>query len=119
MRTWGRVYNEDGTYRWEKVETTPDGLNDYVYATAICQTLKLNLNESPIYGDWGIPAHPSVVAQLPPDYYTTLTQRRYASHFANLQIVRDQINVDGKPQPHYGVRILTHAGVPLFIPLPY
>ena len=113
MRTFGRTWNEDGVSTWHEVSTTQNGMNDYVYATAIVQTLRLNLNESPIYGDWGIPAHPSVVSQIAPDYYTSLTQKRYAPQFANLVITKTNKN-----PPTYRVNAITKSGVPFHREIP-
>lgn len=86
MRVYGRVYAEDGSYTWQVVKTTPAGGNEAVYLTALVQCLKLNLNESPFYASSGIPAQPSIVQQLFPDYYVSLTQQRYAPYFANLTV---------------------------------
>ena len=87
MRIWGRTY-PNGVPTWVLVETQPGGSNSYVYLTWLIQVLKLNLNESPFFGSWGIPAHPSVVQQVAPDFYATLTQQRFAQYFAALTIAK-------------------------------
>lgn len=84
MRVYGRQYAEDGTYTWVVVQTDSTGSNAGVFLTALVQCLKLNLNESPFYANAGIPAQPSIVQQLFPDFYVSLTQQRYAPYFANL-----------------------------------
>jgi hypothetical protein len=113
MRAWGRVYREDGTYYWTEVATDANGINDYVYVTAYIQCLKLNLGESPMFGSAGIPAYPSVMTQVAPDYYTMLTQQRYAPYFLSLVTTRvsDAVDAKGRPVPTYRVSITTHYGV--------
>lgn len=119
MRTWGRPYNQDGTRgAWTEVTTDPTtGLNDGVYVTTICQVLLLNLGESPFWGNYGIPAVPSVVTQVWPDYYVSFTQRQFAQYFASLIISRTQ----GATSPSYNVNITTHQGykVNASVPVPY
>lgn len=105
MRTWGRII-VNGRKQWVEVSTDANGSNDLVYVTALCQTLKLNLNESPFYATYGIPAHQSVQQQVSPDYYVALTQRAYAPYFANLTIRRTS-----SYPPTYAVTVLTHQGV--------
>jgi hypothetical protein len=100
MRVWGRVTNQDGNKSWVEGSTTPNGNNSYVVLTWLIQVLKLNLNESPFYGDWGIPAHPSVVQQIAPDFYVTLTQQRFAPYFAALTVAK----VPGR-QPTYAINV--------------
>lgn len=121
MRTFGRVYSELGVPQWIEVQTDPiSGLNDYVYTTALIQTLKLNLGESPFWGSWGIPAAQSVIQQIVPDYYTMLTQQRYSANFLSLVIARlpDVVNNFGRFTPTYRVNITTHLGVPIELEIP-
>ena len=84
MRLYGRIYAQDGTYTWTVVQTDSTSGNGAVYLTALVQCLNLNLNESPFYANAGIPAQPSIVQQLFPDYYVSLTQQRYSPYFASL-----------------------------------
>lgn len=106
MRTWGRQYAEDGTYQWIQVSTDADGYNDYVYLTTLAQVLLLNLGESPFWGNYGIPAQPSVATQVFPDLYVALTQQQFAQYFASLIITKLS-----DPEPHYSVNVVTQAGV--------
>jgi hypothetical protein len=93
MRVYGRVpvdpLDPDGEKRWLVIETTPQGFNDDVYICAMAQTLKLNLNESPFWGNYGIPAHASVMQQIAPDFYVIFTQNFYSRFFASLIISKD------------------------------
>jgi hypothetical protein len=89
-----------------KVETAPDGSNDLVYIVTLIQVLKLNLNESPFFANYGIPAHQSVIQQVAPDFNVALTQQLFASYFASLSIIKRSL-----PTPTYDVRIVTHQGV--------
>lgn len=111
MRTYGRVVNEDGSKTWQVVETSPNGDNSAVWLTTLLQVLKLNLNESPFYGSYGIPAHPSVVQQVFPDYYSILTQQEFARYFASLIISKENaVDGNGFPYPRYRVNVVTSYG---------
>jgi hypothetical protein len=114
MRTYGRVavdksVNPTG-FQW--VEVLPDINNDpsYIYITTLIQVLLLNLAESPFYANYGIPAQKSVLSQIYPDWYVTLTQQFFSGYFANLSITRvpddDALNY----QPTYSVSIITNQG---------
>ena len=126
MRTWGRTYDELGNATWVEVSTDSKGLNDYVYVTALCQELKLNLGESPFWGNRGIPAKESVVMQVAPDFYTLLMQQNYSPFFLSLVITRVPPNTPNPGQyksiqpnqitrkgqtPTYNINIVTHYGV--------
>ena len=116
MRVWGRVYDplDPFNWTWVQVNTDLDGSNDKVYLTALVQVLKLSLGESPFYGDYGIPGAQSVLTQIAPDYYASLTQQRYAQYFASLIITRVDdapATLKEAPVPTYDVRVVTHFGV--------
>lgn len=138
MRTWGRVpasFNgfvsssvvafSVGTpppggvvqfpngYQWVEVTTDANGHNDAVWLTTLAQTLQLGLNESPFFGSYGIPALPSVLTQLPPDYYVALTQQAFAKYFLSLTITK----LAG-PTPTYNVNVLANSGAILMNPVP-
>jgi hypothetical protein len=87
------------------VDPDADGNLDSISLTWLIQVLKLNYGESPFYGDWGIPAHPSVVQQVFPDYYIMLTQRRFAGRFLSLAIAKQPL-----PTPTYNVTVIFHSG---------
>lgn len=106
MRTYGRTYNEDGTYQWVVVQTDAAGYNDNVYLTTLAQVLKLNLNESPRFANYGIPQQRTIVSQVFPDYYAMMTQKQFAPYFTSLSIVR----VQGSNPPAYNVNAVTHSG---------
>jgi hypothetical protein len=107
MRVYGRVYNQaTQTYSWQEVQTSATGQNDYVYITALIQCLKLNLNESPFWANYGIPAQQSVVTQIFPDFYVYLIQQRYSQFFAVLTINKVQSYT-----PTYQINIVTNNGV--------
>ena len=113
MRTYGRTRNVlTGDKTWWVVTTDINGYNDSVYLTALAQVIKLNLGESPFFGDWGIPAHPAVVMQMYPDYYMVLTQQRFAGYFASLLLTKipDATDDDGRPAPAYMINVLTNYG---------
>jgi hypothetical protein len=121
MRVWGRQYNTDGTYDWIEVDTDVNGFNDAVYVTALCQVLQLQLNESPFYSNYGIPAQPDIVSQIFPDYNVYLTQQRYAPYFASLKVTKvNALNQYDVPTPVYNIQVITQQGsvINLNVPIP-
>ena len=113
MRTYGRVYAEDGSYTWVEVSTDANGFDDMVMLTTLVQVLKLNLGESPFYANFGIPAKPSIVQQVFPDFYVAMTQQQFSNAFASLIIAREN-----DPTPTYRINMTTHQGVKLNAEVP-
>lgn len=116
MRTYGRLPpNEQGYRAWVEVATDPNGSNDEVYITTLCQTLLLNYGESPFFGNYGIPGFAAVMTQIFPDYYVAQTQQQFAPFFASLLITK--VN---SPTPTYDIKLTTHAGVKMnaSVPIP-
>ena len=114
MRAYGRVTDELGNKRWVIVQTDDQGNNQYVLVTALIQVLLLNLNESPFFGNYGIPAKNSVLQQIAPDFYILFTQQAYAGYFANLVITKESQQAayekTGRPTPIYDVSVTTLQG---------
>jgi hypothetical protein len=109
-----RVYGRDPkTNQWMEVQTSADGQNDYVYVTALVQCLKLSINESPFWGNWGIPAQQSVLQQIFPDFYVALMQQRFSPYFAALQITKVQSTT-----PTYNVSVTNNQGVKMAMSVP-
>lgn len=106
MRTWGRTTDEYGNRTWVLVETDANGHNDQVWLTTLCQWLRLNLGESPIYANSGIPAQQSIMTQIFPSYYATNAQTYFAPFFVScrVQLVPNTIS------PTYDVNVTTHLG---------
>jgi hypothetical protein len=122
MRTFGRVA-QDPLYpdvlTWVEVDTDANGFNDLVYLTTLAQVLKLNLNESPFYGNFGIPAKPSLVTQVLPDYYVTFTQQQFSQYFASLIISRTvALGKKGQQMPMYAINVVTQYGSKLTAQIP-
>ena len=112
MRTYGRIGQVNGvpgTGTWVEVSTDANGFNDMVMITTLIQVLKLELGESPIYGNCGIPAQQSIATQVFPDYYVAQTQAQFAPYFATLSTTR----VTASFPPEYNVFIITHSGAVL------
>lgn len=119
MRTYGRSYNQDGTYTWVEVTTDANGLNDAVYLTAMCQELQLQTGESPFYASRGIGAQQSVATQIFPDYWVHRVQQNYSPQFANLKITSiNRNNAYGSPEPVYDIQVLTQQGAVLSVVIP-
>lgn len=118
MRVWGRLPTIAGgnvealqpgaAYTWVADETDAQGWNDYPYLTALCQCLKLNLGESPFFGNFGIPARTSVRQQIPPDYAVAFTQSYFAPFFASLIITKAAATQP--PLPTYNLSIIRNSG---------
>ncbi len=110
MRVYGRrpvdLSDPDGPKEWVVVETTPQGMNDGVHITALAQTFKLNLNESPFWANFGIPARDTILQQIWPDFYVTFIQQYYSQFFASLIVtpVRESF------EPYYRAQVTTHQG---------
>ena len=106
MRTYGRIKDSDGNYtQWVEVSQEATGNFESGYATTLIQVLKLSLGESPFYANYGIPAQRSVIQQVFPDYYVTITQQQFAKYFASLTISKVQ-----STDPVYNVDIVTTYG---------
>lgn len=115
-RVWGRVTNEDGTKTWVEVDTGPTGDNSLVDLTWLAQVLQLNLNESPFYASWGIPAEQSVIQQIAPDFYVTLTQQRFTQYFTSISLSKYQAKgTNGAPAPGYNIRVIFKNGMGPFV----
>jgi hypothetical protein len=122
LRSWGRVYDVNGNPTWVAVTTTPSGDDSLVWLTTLIQTLQGILEESPFHADRGIPAVPSVLTQIPPDFYAAYTQSLFAQYFASLIIYR----VPTTPAsgytvgvPTYQVNVITKQGAilpPVHVP---
>jgi hypothetical protein len=111
LRIWGRTGQLDGNQggTWVAVTTDANGDNADVYLTNLAQVLKLNLNESPFWANYGIPAQQSVVTQVWPTYYSGVTQAQFAPFFASLIITPLQ----GTPEPVYNVVAVAQSGAVL------
>lgn len=72
----------------------------YIWLATLTQTLRLSINESPFYANYGIPAQTSVQTQIPPDLALNNTQRQYSLYFKSLTILRQQ-NI---PTPTYNIK---------------
>ena len=138
MRTWGRVPSavssypagigefiigqsaiggqDDLNYVWVEVASDENGNNDAVWLTTLIQVLKLNYGESPMYGNYGIPAYSSVMNQISPDYYATLAQQQFAQYFVSLNLSRQALTTS--PTPTYDVAITANPGSVLLSPVP-
>ena len=119
MRTYGRQYNNDGTYKWVEVTTDNNGYNDAVYITALCQELQLQTGESPFYATRGIGVKQSLTEQIFPTYWVSQIQRNYAGYFTSLTILPVATTNQYKvPTPVYNVNIITHQGSVISLVIP-
>lgn len=91
--------------RWVVVESE-NGFDDNVWLTTLCQVLLLNLNESPFYSNFGIPAKQSVLQQVAPDFWVAFTQQNFSQYFASLIVTREV----GTREPTYIINVITNQG---------
>jgi hypothetical protein len=122
MRTYGRVAQNPlypKVLTWVEVDTDNGGFNDLVYLTTLAQVLKLNLNESPFFGNFGIPAKSSVIYQVYPDYYVTFIQQQFAKYFTSLIVSRAVVTTSkGQTVPVYTINVVTQYGSKLTTQIP-
>ena len=97
MRTYGR--NSAG--HWVTI-TDPN----YVQLATLVQTLRLQQGESPIFGNYGLPAVQSVQSQIAPQIALNRTQSQFAQYFASLTITRSE----GYADPTYNMRAVFKDG---------
>lgn len=90
---------------WGMVETDASGFNDALNITWLAQALKLNIDESPFNGSWGIPSRTSVQQQVAPDIYLAIMQQRFAPYFASLTLAKKR-----SVNPTYDMSIITQNG---------
>ena len=114
MRTYGRITNPDGSKTWQKVTTDANGFDDAVWLTTLCQVLLLNLNESPFFANYGIPAVQSVEQQTAPDFNVAQIQTQFAQYFSSLTIAR----VPNAAVPTYNVAVITRQGAKVIVQVP-
>lgn len=108
MRTYFRKFNEDGTNEWLVISTAANGDDSMVYLVTLIQCILLNLNESPFFANYGIPAQQSVLTQVLPDFYMLQLQTLFAPYFASIIVSR----LPG-PIPTYNVAVTTFQGAQL------
>jgi hypothetical protein len=122
VRTYGRLTDPLTLKKtWVVITTDANGFNDMVFLSNLAQVCKLNLNESPFWGDWGIPAHASVLTQIAPDFYLALVQRRFAPRFMALLMTREPDKTDerGRPAPYYLIQVVFNWGASLATKVPF
>lgn len=105
MRTYGRVKQPDGSLKWVVVTTPANGDNSLIWLITFCQVLKLFLNESPFWANFGIPAKQNVMQQIFPDFYVTRAQQQFSQFFSSLIVYRQN-----NPAPTYTINIITLSG---------
>jgi len=104
MRTWGR----DAAGVWYEITDT-----SRVWLATLVQTLRLEQNESPLYGNYGLPARQSVNTQIAPDAAVARTQAQYAPYFASVVVSADTT----AQQPTYAVNATALNGDPITEPI--
>ena len=94
---------------WVAVKPDADGDTSYLHLTALIQCFRLNLGESPFYGNFGIPARASVQQQIAPDYSVAFIQSAYSGYFTSLLVVK-QPDAPNAPSPTYAVSVIFKNG---------
>ena len=96
-----RTYGKDQNGNWVEIVQT-----SYIWLATLAQTLRLQQGESPFYGNYGIPAHDSIMSQIAPDAAVNRTQQQYAPYFANLTVLK----VNNVTQPTYKINAIFQNG---------
>lgn len=109
MRAYGRVTDKYGNKTWVTVQTDSGGDSSYVYVTALAQCLQLNLNESPFWSNFGIPAKAAVIQQMQPDFFVSYITTYFSQFFASL-IVAKRAQALGQPTPIYDMSAILKNG---------
>ncbi len=89
-----RSYGKDTDGNWVRIDDP-----NYIYLATLIQTLRLSENESPIYGNYGIPGQQSLMTQIAPDAAINRTQNQYAQYFSSLMVAKDNTQLE----PTYNV----------------
>lgn len=92
-----RSYGKDSDGNWVRIDDP-----NYIYLATLIQTLQLSENESPIYGNYGIPGQQSVMTQIAPNAAISRTQNQYSQYFSSLSIAKDNSQIE----PTYNVRVV-------------
>lgn len=109
MRAYSRVTDQWGNKSWIVVQTDANGDNSYVHVVALEQCIKLNLNESPFWANFGIPAKSAVQQQLAPDYYMAKIAGYFSQFFPSLVLAKAPYNA-ADPTPVYNVAVMRNNG---------
>ena len=104
------MWTDPETWTWQKVEPDSNGDRTNIYIVWLTQALLLNLNESPFYANYGIPAQLSVIQRVFPDYYIARMQQLFSPFFASLIISKR-----ATATPTYDVKVVTKQGAKLTI----
>ena len=99
MRTYGR----DNHGNWFTVVVDSTGFDDDIWLTTLAQVLTSNLNESPFYANYGLPARDSIIARTHPDYWISIIQGQFAQYFTSLTIQKTVDNTNNTPTYHVEV----------------
>jgi len=109
MRAYGRVTDKYGNKSWVVIQSDSGGDSSYVYVTGLAQCLKLNLNESPFWANFGIPAKDAVIQQMQPDFYVSFISSYFSQFFASL-IMAKQPQKLGQTTPVYNIGVIRNNG---------
>ena len=109
MRTYGRVNGS-----WQEVSTSATGDDSMVWLTTLAQVLKLQLGESPFFGDYGIDVYGSLSSQIPPDYYIQKTVSKFSQYFISLTVNRTFSGVN----PSYNITAILPSGAITSVQVP-
>lgn len=67
-----------------------------------------------MFANFGLPAVPSVIQQVQPDYYVARIQQQFAQYFASLIIAK----VPAATEPTYRVSVTTNQGSKIIVDVP-
>jgi len=104
MRTYGRGI--DG--KWYEVDTDANGFDDDCYLTTVAQVLTSQLQESPFFPQYGLPARESITSRTHPDYWVGKVREQFLRFFTNITIIKT-VDITNNT-PTYNIDVLKNDG---------
>lgn len=102
------TFGRDLSGQWFEVTTDSNGFDDDVQLTTLSQVLTSDIDESPFYPEYGIPARQSVINRTHPDYFIERTRTQFSRYFANISITKTTDTQTN--DPIYYVDVLKNDG---------
>lgn len=96
-----RTYGKNPAGQWVLITDI-----NYIWLATLIQTLRLAINESPVYSGYGIPGQQSIMSQIAPDAAVNAIQAEYAQYFASLTVTRQVAQIS----PTYLISVVFKNG---------
>ena len=100
MRTYGR--GTDG--KWYQVNIDVNGKDDDIWLTTMAQVCASELEESPFFPSYGLPARASIVGRTHPDFFISRIREQFSKYFTSISIVKTIDITNNAPTYHIDVQ---------------